>query len=39
VNARRAFGVFYAVAIAALDDADADALTMSIKCVDGRHDE
>ena len=34
-------GVFYAVAIAALNDvdADADALAKSIKYVDGRHDQ
>ena len=31
-------GVFYAVAISALDDADPDALAASIKYVDGRHD-
>jgi len=31
-------GVFYAVAIAALDDADPDELAVSIKYVDGRHD-
>ena len=32
-------GVFYAVAIAALDDADADELAGSIKYLDGRHDQ
>ena len=32
-------GVFYAVAIAALDDADSDELAASIKYVDGRHDQ
>ena len=32
-------GVFYAVAIAALDDADSNELAASIKYVDGRHDQ
>ena len=31
-------GVFYAVAVASLDDADPDELAGSIKYVDGRHD-
>ena len=31
-------GVFYAVAVATLDDADPDELVKSIKFVDGRHD-
>jgi hypothetical protein len=31
-------GVFYAVAVASLDDADHDELAGSIKYVDGRHD-
>lgn len=30
-------GVFYAVAVASLDDADPDELARSIKYVDGRH--
>jgi hypothetical protein len=32
-------GVFYAVAISTLDDADPDELAKSIKYVDGRHDQ
>jgi hypothetical protein len=31
-------GEFYAIAVASLDDADADELAGSIKYVDGRHD-
>jgi hypothetical protein len=31
-------GVFYAIAVATLDDADPNELTTSIKYVDGRHD-
>ncbi len=31
-------GIFYAVAISTLDNADADELAASIKYVDGRHD-
>jgi len=31
-------GSFYAIAVAALDDADSNELAVSIKYVDGRHD-
>jgi hypothetical protein len=31
-------GVFYAIAVATLDDADPDELAKSIRYVDGRHD-